>query len=115
MEDFAVGDILVATNHHDGRNMQNKRFMEVERVSPAGLRRPAQSISNSKRRCGVEENGFVFETFTLPLDAARRQVRDVLNGVKSSRYLETIEGWRQLPDGKIEFTKRRWPAPVEND
>jgi hypothetical protein len=63
------------------------------------------------RRRQFNKNDFALETFTLPLEAARLKVRDILDRKPTCSHLETVEGWRQLADGKIEFTLRRWPAP----
>jgi hypothetical protein len=47
------------------------------------------------------------QTFTLPLEAARLKVRDILGSIPRRGHLEIVERWRQLPDGQIEFTMRR--------
>lgn len=58
----------------------------------------------------IENNEVVFETFTLPLEAARLKVRDIINGISQHGYQEIVERWRQLPDGQIEFTMRHIPV-----
>ncbi|MBX9651799.1 MAG: hypothetical protein K2X57_32580 [Xanthobacteraceae bacterium] len=50
------------------------------------------------------------ETFTLPLEAARRKVRDIIGSTQQRGDLGIVERWRQLPDGLIEFSMRRLPA-----
>jgi hypothetical protein len=60
---------------------------------------------------GKLENDHVLETFRLPLDAARRKVRDIIDDISQRGYREIVERWRQLPDGQIEFTMRRLPIP----
>jgi hypothetical protein len=57
----------------------------------------------------VENDGSSTQTFTLPLEAARRKVRDIIDAVPQRGQLEIVERWRQLPDGLIEFTMRRLP------
>ena len=57
----------------------------------------------------IENNDVVIETFTLPLEAARLKVRDVIDDTSRRGYQEIVERWRQLPDGQIEFTMRRLP------
>ena len=52
------------------------------------------------------DNGFLRETFTLPLNAARLKARQILDEPPASGYMTVIEYWRQLPDGQIEFTIR---------
>ena len=50
------------------------------------------------------------EIFTLPVDAARLKAREIIDQSPQSGYLPIVEHWRQLSDGKIEFTTRRLPA-----
>ena len=58
----------------------------------------------------IENGEIVLETFTLPLEAARRKVRDIIADIAECGYQEIVERWRQLPDGRIEFTMRRLPV-----
>ena len=51
------------------------------------------------------------EIFTLPVDAARLKAREIIDQSPQRGYLPIVENWRQLSDGKIEFTMRRLPAP----
>jgi len=41
------------------------------------------------------------EIFTLPVDAARRKAREIIDQSPQSGYLPIVENWRQLSDGKI--------------
>ena len=50
------------------------------------------------------------ETFRLPIDAARRKARQVIDQVPQNGLTSTVENWRQLPDGQIEFAIRYFPA-----
>jgi hypothetical protein len=50
------------------------------------------------------------EIFTLPIDAARRKAREILDQFPQAGYMTVVENWRQLPDGQIEFTMRHLPA-----
>jgi hypothetical protein len=50
------------------------------------------------------------KTFTLPVDAARLKAREILSEFPRAGYMAVVENWRQLPDGRIEFTKRHLPA-----
>jgi hypothetical protein len=65
-------------------------------------------LLNDRRKL---ENDHVLETFRLPLDAARRKVRAIIDDISQRGYREIVERWRQLPDGQIEFTMRRLPVP----
>ena len=50
------------------------------------------------------------DTFRLPLDAARRKAREVIDQNPQDGLTPTVENWRQLPDGQIEFTMRHLPT-----
>ena len=50
------------------------------------------------------------ETFTLPLDAARRKARQIVGQQPVGGYATVVENWRQLPCGEIEFTTRQMPT-----
>jgi hypothetical protein len=49
-------------------------------------------------------------TFTLPIEAARVKAREILDRFPQSGYMAVVENWRQLPDGRIEFTMRHLPS-----
>jgi hypothetical protein len=44
--------------------------------------------------------------FTLPIEAARQKVREILDQLPHAGYAAVVENWRQLPDGRIEVTTR---------
>jgi hypothetical protein len=50
------------------------------------------------------------ETFRLPIEAARRKARQVIDQVPQNGLTPTVENWRQLPDGQIEFAIRYFPT-----
>jgi hypothetical protein len=50
------------------------------------------------------------EIFTLPVDAARRKAREILGQFPDAGYTTVVENWRQLADGRIEFTVRQLPT-----
>jgi len=58
----------------------------------------------------IEIGDVILETFTLPLEAARLEVRAIIADISQRGYQIIVERWRQLPDGQIEFTMRRLPA-----
>ena len=43
----------------------------------------------------------------LPRDKARARARDFLNRYPKAAYMSSVESWRELPGGDIEFTMRR--------
>jgi hypothetical protein len=55
-------------------------------------------------------DGYLRETFTLPRDKARAKARDFLNRYPKAAYMSSVESWRELPGGEIEFTMRRLPS-----
>jgi uncharacterized alpha-E superfamily protein len=50
------------------------------------------------------------ETFKLPIHAARLKAREIRDQLPPAGYMAVVENWRQLPDGRIEFTKRNLPT-----
>jgi hypothetical protein len=54
--------------------------------------------------------GFVRQTFALPRDEARELARDWFDRYPKAAYMTKVESWRQLDDGRIEFTMRRLPT-----
>lgn len=50
------------------------------------------------------------QLITLPLEAARRKAREIIDRSPNSGLAAVIEKWRQLPDGRIEFAIRHFPA-----
>ena len=56
------------------------------------------------------DDGYLRETFTLPREAARTRARDFLTRFPKAAYMSSVESWRELPDGDIEFTMRRLPS-----
>ena len=67
----------------------------------------AKRMSSRRREL---DNGFLPVTFRLPLDAARHKVREIINQHPQNNYVDFVERWRQLPDGRIEFSVRRLRA-----
>ena len=47
------------------------------------------------------------ETFRLPVDAARRKAREILDQIPQNDVTSIVENWRPLPDGQIEFVVRQ--------
>lgn len=55
-------------------------------------------------------DGYLRESFTLPREAARGKARDFLARYPKAAYMSSVESWRELPTGEIEFTMRRLPS-----
>lgn len=56
------------------------------------------------------DDGFRRETFTLPVEAARTKARAWLDAYPAAAYMSAVDIWRELDDGRIEFTMRRLPT-----
>jgi hypothetical protein len=50
------------------------------------------------------------QIFKLPIDAARRKAREIIDQAPQGNYTPIVENWRQLPNGQIEFTMRHLPT-----
>jgi hypothetical protein len=48
--------------------------------------------------------------FRLPLEAARKKAREIIDQPSQRGITLVIEKWRQLPDGQIEFSITHLPA-----
>ncbi len=66
----------------------------------------AGRMADPKRR----DDGFLRETFTLPREAARSKAREFLRRYPKQAYMSAVESWREMTDGRIEFTMRRLPS-----
>jgi hypothetical protein len=62
------------------------------------------------RTVQARADGFRRETFALPREAARAKAREWLDRFPKAAYGTMVEAWRELPDGRIEFTMRRLPT-----
>jgi len=71
-------------------------------------RTPADIAAKSAHalRQRAENDAFRRETFALP----REKAREVFRRYPKPAYMTEIESWRELPDGRIEFTMRRLPT-----
>ena len=69
-----------------------------------------RDLADRMARPRKRDDGFLRETFTLPRGEARQKARDFLARYPKAGYMSTVESWRELPDGEIEFTMRRLPS-----
>ena len=77
--------------------------------TPSDLaRRSADALRRRPR--AKPDDGFKRETFALAREAARAQARAMFRRYPKAAYMTEIEHWRELPDGRIEFTMRRLPS-----
>ena len=77
------------------------------------LRRTPREIAERSARAlrqRAENDAFRRVTFALPREEAREKAREVFRRFPKPAYMTEIESWRELPDGRIEFTMRRLPT-----
>ena len=82
----------------------------------SGTRKPidlaARVASRRSRRSHTAsaEDAWRRETFCLPRDEARAKAREWFERFPKAAYMTEIEFWKELSDGRIEFTIRRLPS-----
>lgn len=90
-----------------------KRYIEPVVICVSGVFdmvfRPRDLADRMAARRKLDD-GYLRETFTLPRDKARTQARDFLTRYPKAAYMSSVESWRELPGGDIEFTMRRLPS-----
>ena len=81
--------------------------MNATRRSPADIaRRSAKALADRR----PNRDTYRRETFALPREAAREKAREMFRRFPRAAYMTEIEFWRELADGRIEFTIRRLPS-----
>lgn len=73
-------------------------------------RMQARARATAQAAAAEDAAGFVRQTYALPLEEARRRARDWFERYPKAGYMTSVESWRQLADGRIEFTMRRLPT-----
>ena len=87
--------------------------MGFERKSPADVARRLGARRDRAPSGSVldrSSDAFRRETFTLPREEARAMAQDCFARFPKAAYMTEIESWRELSDGRIEFTIRRLPT-----
>lgn len=80
--------------------------MGFETRHPADIaRRIAERPRPTKRL--PPDDGWRRETYTLERPAARDKARECFDLYPKAAYMTEVEFWRELEDGRIEFTIRR--------
>jgi hypothetical protein len=80
--------------------------MSVKRGPADVAARAAQAL----RKRPARTDAFRRETFALPREQARAKAREMFERFPKPAYMTEIESWRELSDGRIEFTMRRLPT-----
>ncbi len=86
--------------------------MGFERKSPVDIARRLGARRDRSQNApgGRSLDSFRRETFTLPRDEARAMAQECFHRFPKAAYMTEIESWRELADGRIEFTIRRLPT-----
>jgi len=69
-----------------------------------------RDLADRMARRRKPDDGYLRNTFTLPREEARSRARDYLTRYPKAAYMSSVESWRELPGGDIEFTMRRLPS-----
>ena len=112
-----------------GGDMLNNQSSGVTRAARAEFRQPGDAQPGPKQRGddfmerprsrlqrerrSIENDEVSRETIALPVATARLKVRDIIDRAPQRGYLEIVEGWRQRPDGLIEFAICRLACRTE--
>jgi len=76
-------------------------------------RRPGELAARAAlglRSKAPRSDGWRRESFTLLREEARAKAREWFEQYPKAAYMTEIESWRELSDGRIEFTIRRLPS-----
>ncbi|MBV8963879.1 MAG: hypothetical protein JOY67_12295 [Hyphomicrobiales bacterium] len=73
-------------------------------------RSQARARAEAQRAATAASDGFIRQTYALPREEARTRARDWFQRYPKAAYMTKVESWRQLQDGRIEFTMRRLPT-----
>jgi hypothetical protein len=76
----------------------------------AGMPRTPKDLANRMAARREPTDGFRRQTFALPLEEARARARSILKRYPKAAYMTEVESWRDLGDGRIEFTMKRLPT-----
>ena len=84
--------------------------MAIERKKPLDI--AERSARRRERRTALREPEDTWrrETYCLPRIEAREKASEWFDRYPKAAYMTEIEFWRELADGRIEFTIRRLPS-----
>ena len=82
--------------------------MSASRGAPRDLAKDLSRRLAAKR--GAQADMWRRETFALPRLDARAKAREFFERYPKAAYMTEVEFWRELGDGRIEFTMRRLPS-----
>ncbi|MGO9008033.1 MAG: hypothetical protein ACLQIQ_19990 [Beijerinckiaceae bacterium] len=84
--------------------------MSAGRRTPSDVARRLGERLGKRAQSGGANGAWRRETYTLPRAEARDKAREWFTKYPKAAYMTEIEFWRELSDGRIEFTIRRLPS-----
>ncbi len=85
--------------------------MAIERGSPVEIaKRGASRRAKGRPDANARPGPWRRETYCLPRSQAREKAQEWFQRYPKAAYMTEIEFWRELADGRIEFTIRRLPS-----
>lgn len=85
--------------------------MAIERGFPLDIaKRAARRRDKRQSASEAQTSSWRRETYCLPRPQAREKALEWFERYPKSAYMTEIEFWRELADGRIEFTIRRLPS-----
>ncbi|WOJ90180.1 hypothetical protein RZS28_02425 [Methylocapsa polymorpha] len=81
--------------------------MSAEHKTPSDV---ARRLGKRAREQAGSGGAWRRETYVLPRGEARDKAREWFTKFPKAAYMTEIEFWRELSDGRIEFTIRRLPS-----
>jgi hypothetical protein len=84
--------------------------MAIERTKPLDIAARAARRREQRPASRQAEDMWRRETYCLPRPEARQKALEWFDRYPKAAYMTEIEFWRELADGRIEFTIRRLPS-----
>lgn len=85
--------------------------MSAEHKTPSDIARRLGKRARDQGGANARAGGaWRRETYVLPRGEAREKAREWFERFPKAAYMTEIEFWRELSDGRIEFTIRRLPS-----
>jgi hypothetical protein len=84
--------------------------MAIERKKPRNIAERAARRRAARPAQRPAEDIWRRETYCLPRPQAREKALEWFDRYPKAAYMTEIEFWRELADGRIEFTIRRLPS-----
>jgi hypothetical protein len=84
--------------------------MAIERKKPGDIAERAARRRAQRPAARAIDDLWRRETYCLPRPQAREKALEWFDRYPKAAYMTEIEFWRELADGRIEFTIRRLPS-----